>query len=69
MLHLGKRTSKTAGGQLAARAKGDIQPDHASLWPEIRNAHRQMEPAGGEESAIGASNGSTPEFIGCRTDP
>ena len=33
------------GSQLASRAEGRVQSDHAPLRPEIRGAHRQMEPA------------------------
>ena len=39
------------GSQLAARAEGGLQPDHASLRPEVRSAHRQMESAAGHESS------------------
>ena len=35
------------GGQLAARAEGAVQPDHAALRAEVRGADRQMEPAAG----------------------
>ena len=32
--------------------KGPFNLMHASLWPEGGGAHRQMEPAGGEEGAV-----------------
>ena len=45
------------GSQLAARAQGGIQPDHASLRPEIQSSHRQMEPAADHENSGRQSDG------------
>ena len=36
------------GSELAARAEGAVQPDHAPLRAEVRCADRQMEPAAGD---------------------
>ena len=41
------------GGELAARAEGAVQPDHAPLRPEERGADRQMEPAAGRRRSRG----------------
>ena len=38
-------------GQLASRAEGAVQPDDAPLRPEVRRAHRQVEPAADREDA------------------
>ena len=52
------------GSQLAARAEGSIQPDHASLRPESRGAHRQMESAADKEP-LGRNRAALDEYRVC----
>jgi hypothetical protein len=51
--------------QMASRAQRSVQPDHAALWPEVRSAHRQMEPTGDREgSGLAGFRGSITEMGG-----
>ena len=46
-----RKPGQGQGSQLASRAEGAIQSDHAPLRPEVRGAHRQMESAAGRKNS------------------
>ena len=58
-----REPGRRQGSELAACAEGPVQPDHAPLCAEAGGAHRQMEPAAGDEGANGSCRSSITQSI------